>query len=289
MLNLIFNFIAQSLPFLPLALGIYISFNLLNATDMTLDGSFIAGAGVFAKLIALGYAPPLAGLCAMFAGICTGSMVATLQRHQRIDPLLAGILATFILTSVNLIMMGRPNISLLNQTTLLSSAFNQNEFVGYAVTGIFTAIICTIALLILKSRLGLNLRAFGDNPLLFIHYGFAIEKYRLFGFAFTNCLAASAGCLTAQTVGYADINMGVGVTLTGLGAVIVGQQCVVRFFKRSYFRVGLEFLSCIIGVLLYFALMNTLLKLGLDPLYLKIFVGFLLALFLVNRRKYASR
>lgn len=278
--HIIFNFITQSLPFLPLALGIYISFNLLNATDMTLDGSFVAGAGVFAKIISLGLSPALATLGAIIAGLCTGTMVACMQRHQKIDPLLAGILATFILTSANLVLMGRPNISLLNQTTLFSSAFADSDARGYFFVGLFVLCICGIALYILRSSFGLQLRAFGDNPKLFARLGYAIERYRIAGFAFTNCLAACAGCLTAQTVDYADINMGFGVTLTGLGAVIVGQQLILHLCKRTYLRVGLEFAACLLGVLLYFALMNTLLRLGVDPLYLKIFLGLLLVFFL---------
>lgn len=280
MLIITYNFITQSLPFLPLALAIYISFNLMNATDLTLDGSFVAGAGVFAKFISMGVSPMLSAFISMLAGVCTGTFVACMQRHQRIDALLAGILATFILASGNLIMMGRPNINLLTQKTLVSSAFERSDLFGYLLVGIIVAILCGITILLLKSSFGLRLRAFGDNPLLFTRYGFATERYRIYGFALTNCLAACAGCLTAQTVGYADINMGVGMTLTGLGAIIAGQQLTMRFLKRNHLRVGFEFLACLVGVLLYFALMNTLLRLGVDPLYLKILLGLILIFFL---------
>lgn len=280
MFSILYNFITQSLPFLPLALAIYISFNLMNATDMTLDGSFVAGAGVFAKCISLGLAPAIAGLAAMGIGVCTGILVACMQRHQRIDPLLAGVLATFILSSGNLILMGRPNISLLTQPTLVSAAFAISDTRGYLLVGGIVVVLCGSALLLLQSPFGLRLRAFGSNPQLFSRYGFATERYRCMGFAFTNCLAACAGCLTAQTVGYADINMGLGMTLTGLGAIIVGQQLILRFLKRHYLRSCGEFLACLIGVLLYFALMNTLLRLGVDPLYLKILLGLCLIFFL---------
>lgn len=280
MLTVIYNFITQSLPFLPLALAIYISFNLMNATDLTLDGSFVAGAGVFAKLISMGVSPILSSLVAMLAGVCAGTLVACMQRHQKIDALLAGVLATFILASGNLIMMGRPNINLLTQNTLVSSAFAISDARGYLLVAIIVAILCGGALLLLKSAFGLRLRAFGDNPQLFTRYGFATERYRCFGFSLTNCLAACAGCLTAQTVGYADINMGIGMTLTGLGAIIAGQQLTMRFLKKNHLRIGFEFLACLIGVLLYFALMNTLLRLGVDPLYLKIILGLILIFFL---------
>lgn len=285
MLNIFFNGLTQSLPFLPLALAIYISFQWMNATDMTLDGSFVAGAGIFAKAVSIGVPPLLAAALALATGMLIGVMVAVIQRHQRIDPLLAGILATFMLTSGNLIMMGQPNISLLNQTTLVSNAFAISEIEGYAYIALWVALLGGSAVVILLSPFGLRLRAFGDNPRLFARYGFAPEKYRCLGFAFTNALAASAGCLTAQTVGYADINMGLGVTLTGLGAIIVGRQLVLYAFKRPYLRQGLEFLACTLGVLVYFALMNSLLTLGVDPLYLKLLLGLLLIVFLRNAHK----
>jgi putative ABC transport system permease protein len=280
MFDLLFVIISQAIPFIPLALAIYISFNLLNATDMTLDGSFVAGAGMFAHCIDLHISPPIAALLAISIGILTGLMVASFQRSQRIDALLAGILATFILTGLNLIMMGRPNISLLNQTTLLSHAFSISEGYGYGVTAIYTGIVCLSVILLLLSRVGLNLRAFGDNPQQMARYGFNIEKYRMIGFALTNCLAASAGCLTAQTVGYADINMGFGVTLTALGAIILGQELFVSVFKKSYLRPVLEFSSCLAGVIIYFASINSLLRMQVDPIYLKIILGFVLVIFL---------
>ncbi len=280
MFNFLFATISQSIPFLPLALAIYVSFNLLKATDMTLDGSFVAGAGVFAHAIVLGFSPIIAALVGMIAGVLTGCMVASFQRHQRIDALLAGILATFILTGLNLVVMGRPNISLLNQTTLLSQAFAKSDGQGYLETAIYCGFICLFFILLLKSRLGLRLRAFGDNPNQLARLGFSIEKYRLLGFAITNCLAACAGCLTAQTVSYADVNMGFGVTLTGLGAIILGQEIFTNALHRRYLRASLEFLACLIGVIFYFAAINTLLRLEIDPVYVKIILGFILVLFL---------
>lgn len=280
MLTILYHCFSQSLPFLPLALAIYISFHWMNAADMTLDGSFVAGAGVFAKCLTMGFSPATAALVAVFTGMVIGVLVACIQRHQRIDPLLAGVLATFMLTSGNLMMMGQPNISLLSQTTLVSSAFASSDAYGYVMVGALVIGVCGGAVLILCSPIGLRLRALGNNPQLFSRYGFASERYRCFGFALTNGLAASAGCLTAQTVGYADINMGLGVTLTGLGAIIVGQKVVMFGCKRPYLRAGLECVACVIGVLLYFALMNSLLRFGVDPLYLKIVLGVILIFFL---------
>ena len=132
----------------------------------------------------------------------------------------------------------------------------------------------------IRSHFGLILRALGDNPILLQRLGFSIEIYRLLGFALTNTLAAASGLLTAQTIGYADIGMGVGMTLTGIGAIILGQQIMQVLLKSSHQRIFFEFSSCLIGVLLYFFALNGLLRLDISPTYLKMLLGFVLILFL---------
>lgn len=269
MISLLIAIITQILPFLPLTLAIYISFYILKATDMTLDGSFVLGGGVFARLIELGINPYLAGISALLVGSLAGMGVATMQRGQKIDPLLAGVLATFMLTSFNLILMHRPNISLLSKTTLVSAAFAKGEFLGWIEIALYVALFCGIASVILFSRAGLLLRAFGENPDLLKRLGKNIESYRLFGFALTNILASASGLLTAQTIGYADISMGMGVTLTALGTVILGKQLL----GTRIFSVSAELIACLAGVALYFLVFNGLLRLSIDPIYLKIILG----------------
>lgn len=279
MFALMSTVLTQSIPFLLLAFGISVSYNLLRATDMTLDGSFVLGAGVFARLVTLGFSPILAAMFALLSGASAGVMTATIQRGNRIDPLLAGILATFILGSLNLIIMGKPNINLLNETTLISFAFANSETLGWLLTAVYTLLLCGMAYGLLRTRFGLCLRALGDNPALFSRLGKNIEIYRACGFALTNALAAAAGCLTAQTIGYADIGMGFGMTLTGIGAIIIGQQVLYRL-RSAYVRLSMEWLACLLGVILYFFSLNLLLYLGLDPLYLKMILGLSLILFL---------
>jgi putative ABC transport system permease protein len=279
-MDLILSVLTQTLTFLPLALGIGVSYSLLKATDMTLDGSFVLGAAIFARLITLGISPTLAGFVALLAGGSAGLMVALIQRGGKVDPLLAGILASFILVSGNLIVMGRPNISLLSQTTLVSSAFSNSDLMGWSLVGVYCFFFCALTGLVLSTRFGLMLRALGDNPSLLKRLGHSVESYRMMGFALTNMLSASAGILTAQTVGYADIGMGLGMTLTGIGAIILGQQ-VLRIFKLTFERrIVVEFLACLIGVMIYFFAMNGLLRLDVNPIYFKMILGVILILFL---------
>lgn len=280
MLDLIVAVITQSLTFLPLALAINISYTLMRATDMTLDGSFVLGAGVFAHLVTLGISPICSAGVALYAGSLSGVIVALIQRGGRIDPLLAGVLATFILTSINLIIMGRPNINLLSQHTLVSDAFSKSDFIGWILIGIYSFIICIISCALIRTRFGLTLRALGDNAILLKRLGTPIEKYRVLGFAFTNMLAAASGILTAQTISYADIGMGFGMTLTGIGAILLGQQIIRFLFKKSLHRVFLEFSACLMGVILYFFAINSLLRLDINPVYLKMILGCILILFL---------
>jgi len=278
--NFFFTILTQTLTFFPLALGISISYTLLRATDMTLDGSFVLGAAIFARLVTLGVSPYFAVVFALFAGGLAGCMVSLIQKGGQVDPLLAGVLATFILTSGNLALMGRPNINLLSTPTLFSTAFERSEMHGWLLVAAYCFFICIIACLVIRSHFGLILRALGDNPILLQRLGFSIEIYRLLGFALTNTLAAASGLLTAQTIGYADIGMGVGMTLTGIGAIILGQQIMQVLLKSSHQRIFFEFSSCLIGVLLYFFALNGLLRLDISPTYLKMLLGFVLILFL---------
>ncbi len=270
----------QSLTFLPLAVGITVSYRLLRATDMTLDGSFVVGAAVFARLITLGFSPVAASLCALFSGGLAGVMVSLIQKGGRVDPLLAGVLATFILTSANLIIMGRPNINLLSQHTLVSDAFIKSDISGWLQIGMFSAGLCLLSYLLVRTRFGLMLRALGDNPERLKKLGNPLELYRVAGFAFTNSLAAAAGILTAQTVGYADVSMGFGMTLTGIGAIILGQQILSLFVRSQTVRALGEFAACFLGVFTYFSALSILLRLDLDPMYLKMMLGLILIAFL---------
>lgn len=278
--DLLVAIFTQSLTFFPLALGISISYSLLRATDMTLDGSFVLGAGIFAKLITLGFSPYLAGILAVLSGSLAGIMVSLIQRGGRVDPLLAGVLATFILTSGNLALMGRPNINLLSEHTLVSSAFNHSDLAGWMLVALYSFAFCFIACVLIRTRFGLMLRALGDNSNLLTRLGHPVEIFRMMGFALTNSLAAVAGILTAQTVGYADIGMGFGMTLTGIGAIILGQQIFRMIRPTSPMRVLGELLACLIGVLLYFCAINALLRFDINPVYLKMILGLVLILFL---------
>lgn len=270
-MDLIKTILEQSVLFFPFALGIYLSFCILRTTDMTTEGSFVLGAGVFARLSAQMH-PALCLIMAMISGILAGIGVSRIQAHEKINSLMAGIIALFILYSVNFQVMGRPNISLSSMTKI--------PYVYLLL--IVLGIIIFISLL-LMSRVGLLLRAFGTNQMLLGALGKNVEGYRTLGLALSNALTALCGALTAQANGYADLGMGFGMTLTGISAVIIGQRVLTVFFPFTLFNMLRELFACFLGVMIYFLAINLLLSYGLDPIYLKCVLGIVLIFLLRSR------
>jgi putative ABC transport system permease protein len=290
MISLLIATLTQALTLVPLALGINLSYTILRATDMTIDGSFVLGAAVFARLVTLGVPPLIAFLIALLSGAIAGAFTALLQRGGKVDPLLAGILMAFILYSINMIVMGRPNINLLSTPTLFSGAFLKSNLLGWSSIALTILLFVMGFYGLLRSRLGLQLRALGDNAELLSRGGAPAGLLRVLGFALNNLLAAASGAITAQVIGYADIYMGVGMTLIGIGAIVLGQHILLPFLKSHYLRTHSELVAAFSGIVLYFFILNSLLRININPIYLKLCLGVLLALFLgmaVQKRRTA--
>ena len=268
----------QALLLLPLVLGMYLSYRVLNVTDLTVDGTYVLGAAVFARFIHLGVFPAL--LLSILAGLIVGNIVGYMQRDGKVGDLVVGILASFMLYSVNLQVMGRPNISVLGQPTI-ASIFGLET---WSILLVIIACLLMIGLVILlRSRMGLFLRAFGHNQKLLLVLGKPAERYRLLGLAISNALAAFTGAIYTQLNGFADINMGFGVALVSIGAVVIGRHIIVR--SQENFNAIREILSCLVGIFLYFMLLNGLLYMGINPANLKFVLGIVLFLSLRNVRR----
>jgi putative ABC transport system permease protein len=230
------------------ALGVYLSFRVLQFPDLTVDGSFPLGAAVAATLIVHHVNPWLATLAAALAGALAGLATAWLNLRLRILNLLASILTMIALYSINLRIMGRPNVALLGEETVLSSLQDQAA-PAYVLTPLaFALAVLVIKLLLdrfLTSELGLALRATGANPRMARAHGIRTEHAILLGMALSNALVALAGALFAQSQGSADVTMGVGVIVVGLAAVIGGEALL------NPRRVAWATSACILGSLLY--------------------------------------
>ncbi len=274
----------QALLLYPLVLGIYISFTVLKIADLTVDGSFLLGAAVFATLGTKGVPLMVALFAAMLAGAAAGGIAAIAQYKSRIDPLITGILMAFILHSLSLVVMARPNIGLLQTTTIftvIDGVMMSPLFVRVAMLVAIMMSLVVLLSVILSSRYGLWLKAFGNNANLVALLGKSPERLRVVGLAIGNALAALSGCLTAQASGYTDINMGFGQALIGISIILLSKE-LVRLLSSADMvsdavSLGAVMLSCII----YFVLTNELIRWGLNPVYLKMAIGVSLIAFLL--------
>lgn len=259
----------QGLLMLPLVFGIYISYCILKITDLTVDGTFVLGAVIFARTLEFGVFSAIA--CSMLGGAIVGVLVSIMQKHNKVSDLVVGILASFMLYSINLNILGRPNISLIDKENILTVTGIEQWI---SILAIIACILITIITFVLKSNIGLYFRAFGYNKKLLNILGKPTEFYRMLGLSLSNSLASLSGALTAQVNCFADINMGIGVALVGIGAVVIGQH--LSNSANKAFTAMKDLLLCFIGILLYFLSMNLLLIIGINPINLKLILGLLL-------------
>jgi len=236
------------LVFALVAFGVFLSFRVLQFPDLTVDGSFPLGAAVSASLIVAGSDPWLATAAALIAGAMAGTVTALLNVRLRILHLLASILTMIALYSVNLRIMGRPNVALLGERTLLTP-LEALPWPYYVTTPlVFALIVAVVGWLLtrfLSSEIGLALRATGANPRMARAQGIATGGTIVLGMALSNALVALAGSLFAQSQGSADVTMGVGVIVIGLASVIGGEALLST---RSVAR---AIVACIVGAILY--------------------------------------
>jgi putative ABC transport system permease protein len=244
--------IETGLIFTLVAFGVYISFRVLDFPDLTVDGSFPLGAAVSATLIVSGWNPWLATFAAMLAGSCAGILTAWLNVKLRIMNLLASILTMIALYSINLRIMGKPNIALLGENTILTP-FEQWGAVQhvpyYFISPILFSLIILIALTLLvyflNSEVGLAMRATGANPAMARAQGISTKAMTLFGMAISNGFIGLAGSLFAQSQGSADVSMGIGVIVVGLASVIGGEALLnTKTMLRAM-------LACLLGAVFY--------------------------------------
>ncbi|WP_372963986.1 ABC transporter permease [Marinobacter sp.] len=231
------------------AFGIYISFRVLDFPDLTVDGSFPLGAAVAAVLIIAGWNPWLATGMAVLAGMAAGAVTAILNVKLNILNLLASILTMIALYSVNLRVMGRPNLALLTEDTVLTPWYDLEFLEYHQVSVVLFAIVALVSLILLwrfmKSETGLAMRATGANARMARAQGIATGGMIIFGVALSNGLVGLAGALFAQSQGAADVTMGVGVIVIGLASLIGGEAVIT---PSSVMR---ALVACVIGAIIY--------------------------------------
>ncbi|MQT11656.1 ABC transporter permease [Segnochrobactrum spirostomi] len=217
------------------AIGVYFSFRVLDFPDLTVDGSLPLGAATSAVLLLAGVNPWLATLAAMIAAALAGLVTALLNVRFKILNLLASILTMIALFSVNLRVMGKPNVALITASTVLDPFIAVGSHFGLRdywtrpiVLAVFVAIAVALIARFLASDFGLAMRATGANARMARAQGISTETHIYVGMALSNALCGLAGSLFAQINGFADVTMGVGTIVVGLAAVIVGETLIPR-------------------------------------------------------------
>jgi putative ABC transport system permease protein len=230
------------------ALGVFLSFRVLSFPDLTVDGSFPLGAAVAASAIVAGIDPYLATALALVAGALAGLVTAVLNVRFKVLHLLASILTMIALFSINLRIMGRPNIALITEPTVLSP-FEGLGLADPVLKPLFVGVIVlTVAALLvrfLSSDYGLGMRATGANPRMARAQGIETGRTICVGMALSNAMVALAGALFAQTNGFADVTIGTGTIVVGLAAVIVGETILPAR------RIAVVIVACVLGSILY--------------------------------------
>ena len=261
-----------------MALGVYLTFRILDFADLTVDGSFTTGAAIAAVGIINGVPPLAATALAFVGGLAAGLVTGLLHTKGKINGLLAGILTQIGLYSINLRIMGRANIPLLRETTLMTPLREGGLTGTWVSVGIFAAVAVAILAVIvwfLHTDLGLAMRATGDNPDMIRSFGVNTDNQKILGLALSNGLVAISGALIAQFQGFADIGMGIGMIVAGLASVIIGQALLGRS------SIAIAAAAVVLGSVMYRVVIQLALMAGLNPNDMKLISAILVILALV--------
>ncbi|MEY3946939.1 MAG: hypothetical protein RJB03_1645 [Bacteroidota bacterium] len=252
----------------PMAMGIFITMKVFNIPDITTDGSYTLGAVVTAVLLSanvpLWIVLPLSILCGTLAGSITGFIHTKLG----IDALLSGILVMTALYSVNLIILGRSNIPLIGTASifdLLSLPF-AGSLNALLIAALFVLILLFLIIYLLRTDFGIAMRATGNNPVMTKAMGVNNDRIKIIGLAMANGLTATSGFLVAQYQGFADINMGIGIVITGLGSVLIADA--IRLWTGIR-KIGRQIMLVLFGCMIFQAVLAFTLSVGVDPNLLK--------------------
>lgn len=252
----------------PMAIGIFITMKVFNIPDITTDGSYTLGATVTAVLMLANYPIGLVLPFSMLAGALAGTATGLIHTKLKIDALLSGILVMTALYSVNLMVMGRSNIPLIS----LKNIFNfirieNNEIIGeLSMAVIIVAIVLLIINYLLKTDFGITMRAAGNNPVMTNAVGVNDDCIKIIGLAISNSLTALSGFLVSQYQGFSDINMGIGIVITGLGSVLIADTL------KNWFRVKKisgQLMLVATGAIAFQCVLAFTLSIGVDPNLLK--------------------
>lgn len=267
------NILEQGLLFSLVAIAVYITYKILDFPDMSVDGTFPMGAAISAALLVQGVNPWISLVAAAVGGGIAGAITGFLHVKFKIDNLMAGILMMIGLYSINLRIMGKANIPLLNVNHVFKVEAPYMKIVIIAVILIIVKILLDVYM---KTKSGFLLIAVGDNEQVVSSLGVNKDMIKVLGLAISNGLAALAGALTAQYQGFSDVGMGTGTVVMGLAAVIIGTSL---FERLSFIKVTT---LSILGAIIYKAAIAIVLKLGLNANDLKLMTAIIVVIALCS-------
>ena len=275
MSNLAVSTVAQGLLWAVMALGVYVTFRVLDLADLTCEGSFPLGAATAATLMATGHSVSTAILVAAVAGMLAGAVTGFLTTKMKIPALLAGILTMIALYSVNLRIMGKANLSLLGVDTVFTftqKAMGLNNAQTTFAVGLTATLVIGIGMYwFFGTEIGAAIRATGFNQQMIRAQGVNTDMTIILGLIISNALIAISGALVGQNNGFADVGMGVGTIVIGLASVIIGE---VLFGTRSFKNC---MISVVLGSVVYRIVIAVVLQMGMPPNDLKLFTSVLVA------------
>ncbi len=271
--------VAQGIIWGIMALGVYMTYRVLNFADLSVDGTFATGGAVAVVLITSGYSVPVALVMATLAGILAGSVTGILHTVLGIPDILAGILTQIALYSVNLnIMSGKANVAVsVDKYSLLVSLRYIPKTIG--ITLIIAAILIVLMYWYFGTEQGCAIRATGNNPAMSSAQGINIKLMKVITLALSNGVVAFAGALLAQYQGFSDINMGRGSIVIGLAAVIIG-EVLGRAILGKHMNFVLRLVFVVIGGIIYYIVIGIVLWLRMPTNDLKLFTAIIVAIFL---------
>ncbi|MCS8596726.1 ABC transporter permease [Levilactobacillus brevis] len=280
--------IGQGLLWTPLVIGVFITFRILDIPDLTTEGSFPLGAAVTVSAMLSGQSAIVASLLGFLAGCIAGWVTGVLDTKLHMPSLLAGILTMTGLYSVNMHIMGKSNVPLLNQKVLMNvlPASWSLDLQTIAIGAVVTGLVIVLLIWFFKTRLGLSLMATGDNPAMSAANGIHTDRMVIIGYMVSNGCIALSGALIAQSNGYADIGMGIGTIVIGLASVLVGE--IFLHGRQMWLRLT----AMALGAVIYRYLLTVAMGLGFPVNDLKILSAGILVVVIclpILRNKYRTR
>ena len=281
LLNAMPGAVAQGLIWGITAIGIYITFRILDIADLTVDGSLCTGGAICLMMMLSGHNVLISMLVATLAGMLTGLVTGLFHTFMGIPAILSGILTQLGLYSINLKIMGKSNqaINVDKYDLLVSLRYIKNvPFYKNTILVVAVVIILLVAILywFFGTELGCALRATGCNGNMARAQGINTNFSKVLGLMISNGLVGLSGALLSQYQGFADINMGRGAIVIGLAAVIIGEALFGRLFRNF----GLKLIGVALGSILYYFVLQTVIWLGVDTDLLKLFSALVVAIFL---------